>query len=199
MTWLYLDNSHQRIYALQTGLYSGFDDFHNIRCIDSSPLLQAGLYSGFDDFHNIRCIDSSPLLQMGLYSGFDDFHYIRCIDSSSLLQTGLYSGFDDFHADMVLVKENCYLYNPEQSAVRRDCDDVFNFYIQEFNKLTEKWQKVCMHWFCFSRQNLGWTLATFLNSLKYTVKSFLFVGHLISSWLGQYTHLRSQQNIYLYQ
>jgi len=33
----------------------------------------------------------------------------------------------------------------------------------------------------------------------YTVKSFLFVGHLILriSWLGEFTNLRSQQNIYL--
>ena len=59
-----------------------------------------------------------------------------------LLQGSKYADFDDFHADMMLVKENCCLYNPEQSAVRKDCDEVFSFYQQEYDKLMDKWQKV---------------------------------------------------------
>ncbi|WAR28157.1 EMSY-like protein [Mya arenaria] len=57
------------------------------------------------------------------------------------LETGGYGGFEEFHCEMMLVKENCYLYNPEQSVVRRDCDEVFNYYVHEYNKLMEKWQK----------------------------------------------------------
>lgn len=57
------------------------------------------------------------------------------------LETGKYPEFDDFHSDMMLVKDNCYLYNPEQSLVRKDCDEVFQFYIAEYEKLMEKWQK----------------------------------------------------------
>ena len=55
---------------------------------------------------------------------------------------GKYRDFDDFHSDMLLVRENCCLYNPEQSAVRKDCDEVFAYYQQEYDKLIEKWQKV---------------------------------------------------------
>lgn len=57
------------------------------------------------------------------------------------LETGKYLDFEDFHSDMVLVKDNCYLYNPEQSVVRKDCDEVFQFYASEYEKLMEKWQK----------------------------------------------------------
>ncbi|KAH3805994.1 BRCA2-interacting transcriptional repressor EMSY-like isoform X5 [Dreissena polymorpha] len=57
------------------------------------------------------------------------------------LETGKYVDFDDFHADMLLVKENCYLYNPELSQVRRDCDEVFTFYTAEYQRLMDKWQK----------------------------------------------------------
>ena len=60
----------------------------------------------------------------------------------SVLQSSRYRDFDDFHVDMMLVKENCCLYNPEQSAVRKDCDEVFAYYQQEYDKLMDKWQKV---------------------------------------------------------
>lgn len=43
---------------------------------------------------------------------------------------------------MMLVKDNCHLYNPEQSVVRKDCDEVFQFYQTEYEKLMDKWQKV---------------------------------------------------------
>ena len=64
---------------------------------------------------------------------------VTCI---SILQSSRYRDFDDFHVDMMLVKENCCLYNPEQSAVRKDCDEVFAYYQQEYDKLMDKWQKV---------------------------------------------------------
>ncbi|XP_060563339.1 BRCA2-interacting transcriptional repressor EMSY-like [Ruditapes philippinarum] len=57
------------------------------------------------------------------------------------LESCRYDEFEDFHSDMMLVKDNCYLYNPEQSLVRKDCDEVFSFYMSEHEKLMEKWQK----------------------------------------------------------
>ncbi|XP_045200175.2 BRCA2-interacting transcriptional repressor EMSY-like [Mercenaria mercenaria] len=57
------------------------------------------------------------------------------------LETCKYLEFEDYHSDMMLVKDNCYLYNPEQSLVRKDCDEVFQFYLSEYEKLMEKWQK----------------------------------------------------------
>lgn len=29
-----------------------------------------------------------------------------------------------------------------ESSVQKDCDEVFTFYIQEYEKMVEKWQKV---------------------------------------------------------
>ncbi|KAK6194536.1 hypothetical protein SNE40_000155 [Patella caerulea] len=57
------------------------------------------------------------------------------------LESGVYKEFEDFHADMTLVKDNCFLYNPPTSPVRGDCSDVFNYYQAEADKLIEKWQK----------------------------------------------------------
>ena len=48
--------------------------------------------------------------------------------------------WNDFHEDMLQVRENCYQYNPEGSEVRTDCDEVFQFYMQEYEKVNVKWQ-----------------------------------------------------------
>ncbi|XP_014681389.1 PREDICTED: homeotic protein female sterile-like [Priapulus caudatus] len=64
-----------------------------------------------------------------------DFSTIR-----NKLKAGQYGNFDEFHADMLLVKTNCQLYNPSDHDARKDCDEVFQFYAQEYNKLMEKWQ-----------------------------------------------------------
>ncbi|CAN7998449.1 unnamed protein product [Ixodes pacificus] len=42
---------------------------------------------------------------------------------------------------MLLVKQNCETYNPPEHEACRDCDEVFTFYLQEYNRLVEKWQK----------------------------------------------------------
>ena len=80
------------------------------------------------------------------YRDFDNFHgiqvWVMSVTCFSVLQSSRYRDFDDFHVDMMLVKENCCLYNPEQSAVRKDCDEVFAYYQQEYDKLMDKWQKV---------------------------------------------------------
>ncbi|KAL5004983.1 hypothetical protein ScPMuIL_018439 [Solemya velum] len=57
------------------------------------------------------------------------------------LEGGQYKDYDEFHSDMLQVRKNCLLYNRPSSAVRQDCDDVFNFYVQEYEKLVERWQK----------------------------------------------------------
>ncbi|KAK7499219.1 hypothetical protein BaRGS_00009479 [Batillaria attramentaria] len=54
------------------------------------------------------------------------------------LEGGQYAQFDDFHADMLLVRSNCFLYNPPNTRVCRDCVQVFNFYQQEIDRLLDK-------------------------------------------------------------
>ena len=67
----------------------------------------------------------------------------RCLTHmSSFKQTGQYADWDDFHSDMLLVRDNCHLYNPPGHEVRRDCDEVFAFYHMEYEKTLERWQKV---------------------------------------------------------
>ena len=58
------------------------------------------------------------------------------------LQTGLYQAWDDFDRDMMLIRENCIAYNQEGTVVRRDCDELFAFYAQEYEKVLQKWQMV---------------------------------------------------------
>ncbi|CAG2251966.1 unnamed protein product [Mytilus edulis] len=58
------------------------------------------------------------------------------------LEMGSCNDYEDFHSDMLLVRDNCRTYNPPGSVVRRDCDEVFAFYMSEYEKLLEKWQKV---------------------------------------------------------
>jgi hypothetical protein len=45
---------------------------------------------------------------------------------------------------MLLVRDNCRLYNPPGSVVRRDCDEVFAYYMSEYERILEKWQKVML-------------------------------------------------------
>ena len=49
---------------------------------------------------------------------------------------------EDFHADMLLVRDNCHRYNPPGTDVRRDCDEVFNFYAQEYERTLVHWHHV---------------------------------------------------------
>lgn len=60
------------------------------------------------------------------------------------LQLGSYGDHEEFHSDMLLVRDNCRLYNPPGSTVRRDCDEVYAFYMSEYEKILEKWQKVSL-------------------------------------------------------
>ncbi|XP_060078730.1 BRCA2-interacting transcriptional repressor EMSY-like [Ylistrum balloti] len=57
------------------------------------------------------------------------------------LEANTYLDQEDFHTDMLLVRDNCRTYNPPGSTVRRDCDEVFAFYMSEYEKLLDKWQK----------------------------------------------------------
>ncbi|XP_062578349.1 BRCA2-interacting transcriptional repressor EMSY-like [Saccostrea cucullata] len=57
------------------------------------------------------------------------------------LETHTYSDYEDFHSDMLLVRDNCRVYNPPGSVVRRDCDEVFAYYMSEYERILEKWQK----------------------------------------------------------
>ena len=44
--------------------------------------------------------------------------------------------------DMLLIQENCKRYNPPGHEIRRDCEEVFNYYMTEYQRAREKWQKV---------------------------------------------------------
>lgn len=57
------------------------------------------------------------------------------------LESGHYGTLEDFHSDMLLVRSNCNLYNPMQSSVQKDCEEVFTFYNQEYEKMVDKWKK----------------------------------------------------------
>ncbi|XP_071838261.1 uncharacterized protein [Apostichopus japonicus] len=57
------------------------------------------------------------------------------------LENGLYQGFTDFHHDMIMVRRNCLKFNPPGHKARKDCDEVFQFYQEEYNKTTERWGK----------------------------------------------------------
>jgi hypothetical protein len=57
------------------------------------------------------------------------------------LETGVYSDWSAFHVDMLLVRDNCRLYNAAGTQVRHDCELVFNFYLQEVNRMSTKFQQ----------------------------------------------------------
>ena len=44
--------------------------------------------------------------------------------------------WSEFNGDMLLVRDNCRLYNAAGTQVRLDCDVVFKFYLDESDKLT---------------------------------------------------------------
>ncbi|XP_019634873.1 PREDICTED: BRCA2-interacting transcriptional repressor EMSY-like isoform X2 [Branchiostoma belcheri] len=58
------------------------------------------------------------------------------------LEGGQYSSLEEFHADMQLIKSNCFQYNPPGHEARRDCEEVFNFYLHEYGKLMDKCKTV---------------------------------------------------------
>ncbi len=43
---------------------------------------------------------------------------------------------------MVLIRDNCFLYNPVGDRIRKDCQHMFDHYIQLYEKLTGKVHKV---------------------------------------------------------
>jgi len=57
------------------------------------------------------------------------------------LEDGEYDTYTQFYEDMLLVKKNCYAYNPAEHIARKDCDSVFNFFEGEYRKLLERWEK----------------------------------------------------------
>lgn len=61
------------------------------------------------------------------------------------LKIGAYDDWSRFHSDMLLIRDNCYLYNAVDSEVRQDCDLVFNFYLQEYNKTILIWKQQQQH------------------------------------------------------
>lgn len=68
----------------------------------------------------------------------------RPMDFSTIkkkLESGQYKNLEEFHADMMLIKANCDLYNPPGHEARTDGEEVFTFYLQEYNRIVEKWQK----------------------------------------------------------
>ncbi|XP_071798440.1 uncharacterized protein [Asterias amurensis] len=54
------------------------------------------------------------------------------------LESGQYDDFSGFHVDMMLVHNNCIQYNPVGHEIRKDCEEVFQFYATEYAKLTER-------------------------------------------------------------
>ncbi|XP_028412808.1 BRCA2-interacting transcriptional repressor EMSY-like [Dendronephthya gigantea] len=58
------------------------------------------------------------------------------------LEAGEYIAPCDFHRDMLLVKANCCKYNPPGHVVRKDCDEVFQFYEAEYERFVEKLDKI---------------------------------------------------------
>lgn len=58
-----------------------------------------------------------------------------------MTQGGVYDDWTSFHSDMLLVRDNCRLYNADDTDVRHDCDLVFEFYEQEFYKVVHFWKQ----------------------------------------------------------
>ncbi|XP_071949571.1 BRCA2-interacting transcriptional repressor EMSY-like [Antedon mediterranea] len=57
------------------------------------------------------------------------------------LELQVYDNLGSFHSDMLQVKSNCSLYNPPEHQVRIDCEQVFQFYTDEYTKVVDKLQK----------------------------------------------------------
>ncbi len=43
---------------------------------------------------------------------------------------------------MLLVRDNCFYYNPVEDEITKDCRRVFDVYVQQYEKLTGKVHKV---------------------------------------------------------
>ncbi|XP_074658110.1 uncharacterized protein LOC141911050 isoform X2 [Tubulanus polymorphus] len=67
------------------------------------------------------------------------------------LETGQYNDPDGFHSDMILVRDNCHLYNPEISKVRQDCEQVFQYYFIEYKRMIDQLPQMAQS----SRLSLG--------------------------------------------
>ena len=102
----------------------------------------------------------------------------------SRMQSGQYADWEDFHSDMLLVRDNCHLYNPPGHKVRRDCDEVFAFYHMEYEKTLERWQKVC----CFCSNNL---VTNVLKSCKLLYSLF---PHQLGKWESVFQSGNFEQN-----
>ena len=73
---------------------------------------------------------------------------------------------------MNLVKINCDIYNPPEHEARLDCEEVFAFYNQEYERLTDKWQKVSTtRSSIFAQPNFSFALIVLFNILD----SFIFI------------------------
>jgi len=59
-------------------------------------------------------------------------------------QTKEYCSWSEFHSDMLLVRDNCRLYNAPGTQVRQDCDVVFKFYLDESQKVSGSLPQVCL-------------------------------------------------------
>ena len=56
------------------------------------------------------------------------------------LEMSQYQDWDDFNADMYLIRDNCYAYNPPGHLVRHDCDQVFSFYRSIYDQTVQNWE-----------------------------------------------------------
>ncbi len=65
-----------------------------------------------------------------------------------LTQNGDYESLKQFDRDMVLIRDNCFLYNPVGDRIRKDCQHMFDHYVQQYEKLTGKVHKVGEN-YCF--------------------------------------------------
>ena len=57
------------------------------------------------------------------------------------LQSSLYQNWGEFNADMMLVRDNCYAYNPPGHVIRHDCDQVFAFYRTLYEQTLRNWKE----------------------------------------------------------
>uniref|UniRef100_T1J4R7 Bromo domain-containing protein n=1 Tax=Strigamia maritima TaxID=126957 RepID=T1J4R7_STRMM len=54
------------------------------------------------------------------------------------LEGGIYDNLSEFHRDMTQIKLNCEIYNPPDHPARLDCNEVFIYYDQEFERIMDK-------------------------------------------------------------
>ncbi len=75
---------------------------------------------------------------------------------------------------MMLIQDNCHTYNPPGNQVRADCDQVFQYYYQDYDKTVDKWHKVSSE---ICGRNIPFTIRTiqwnYLSYLRYVTKPTL--------------------------